>query len=147
MPQDISPILHPHVPRPNTSEDNSQHNLTTGNAYPPAYNVSSNDPHPTKPVDQDERDYPEIPDNDIGKTTANSAEGNGSNKNVGIGIPQPKESETGNMALFTTIPIVAILGIVLITAATLYLVNKRNKVKKRPVKEIVRVPHNLFSQV
>lgn len=143
LPQDIPTVFQPHDPSSNASTDSNHQPSSKGNAYPPQYNVSSNDPHPTNSVDHDKKDYPEIPDNEIGENSAaNSAKDGTSTKgSVGVGIPQPNGNGDGNMALVTTIPIVAILAIILITAATLYLVNRRNRIKKRPVKEIVRKPY------
>lgn len=142
LPQDIPTVFQPHDPSSNASTDSNHQPSSKGNTYPPPYNVSANDSHPTNSVDHDKKDYPEIPDNEIGENSAaNSAkEGTSTKGTVGVGIPQQNGNGDGNMALVTTIPIVAIFVIILITAATLYLVNRRNKIKKRPVKEIVSYP-------
>lgn len=107
---------------------------------PPTYNVSSSD---SGLVDKEKKDYPEIPDNEIGATNlANKSVLNTTTSGgVAVGIPQNTQTGDGNMAL-VTIPVVVILGIILITlTATIYLVSKRSKVKKRPVKEIVSIFH------
>lgn len=147
QPQDnnnIPPSFQPHVP--STSKKNESVDIVTGNnrhhrPSSPVYNATD----PVDARDRDQNDYPEIPDNEIGVGGRNSSLS--SEDNVGVGIPQQerdrkkiqnRESSSGDgHMLVTTIPIVAILAIILITAATLYLVNKKKKMRKRPVKEIV----------